>query len=517
VTTPQNLAQSDFNTGKHPLTLAPHGNVPGERAPVPAAPPVRPPPARPSLATAPAAGSASKPSPGLSPALVAALQRPVTLSIASEPAAAAAAKLAEAGDLAVRVDVDGDHPVSFQSQGAPLWQALQTVAQETGLVIEPNGDGVRFTRLALAKAPRRAGAGRQVQARSILRQQVEERQARAEQQPPAGGQVLAESEQTESLTGRRDAERPAAVWTAAWGDLPARQFGEANLRMASGNALHRTPAITQSFRTPAPPTGPAAAEPDGSRSGGAASRADAPAPGSSSGLGAGATAREAGARGGGGGATPSAGFGGGGFGGGFGRSAPEAGGGGPASGGRGAGPAGRGRSSTPNAPEGAPGARAYAARPQAPRDNRSVRRAAVPAQSGAPAGLTAQDRAGGGWVAVADGQILLVRAAGGQRYALLQPSRGRAGEGGGLNYRIWLRPGAAERARQKADLAKSLRKESGAAGPPRIDLLGGTLTWEAVANDAVRFRVLSGDLQLCPTPERDAAKLDPADAKWHYR
>ena len=93
----------------------------------------------------------------------------------------------------------------------------------------------------------------------------------------------------------------------------------------------------------------------------------------------------------------------------------------------------------------------------------------------------------------------------------------RVGNSVGLSYGVWLRPEAGEHSGRKAALTGTLSKKSTAAGPPRIDLLGGTLTWEPGANGVVRFRVLSGDLELCPTSDRDAAKVDPADAKWKYR
>src|SRR5207248_555599 len=132
---------------------------------------------------------------------------------------------------------------------------LQTMAQESGLVIEPNGDGVRLARLGLPQAPRGVAAGRRAasrelppqQSRDRLRQQTLEAEARSQQQLPAAGPALAERQEPEQLRMRRDAKAETSVWSLAWGDLPARQFGEANTRMAAARKTANAPAIKETF------------------------------------------------------------------------------------------------------------------------------------------------------------------------------------------------------------------------------------------------------------------------------
>jgi len=188
------------------------------RAPSPRRPPPRPvAPPRPAEAR-------------ISPALMRALNRPVSVVAQDRPLGEVASQLAEEADVPVRVVGDAEQRVSLQAQQAPLWLALQAMAEQAGARIEPRGDGVLL----------------RVEPRLALRQTDG---ATPRQAPLAQQMARAPRQQT---------------WSPEFGRLPERQFALGgggrveNQRSASANAAAGDAAgPTTRARTSGAPTEPA--------------------------------------------------------------------------------------------------------------------------------------------------------------------------------------------------------------------------------------------------------------------
>ncbi|MBI3911784.1 MAG: zf-HC2 domain-containing protein [Armatimonadetes bacterium] len=214
--------------GPHKTVLKPQPVSP----PAPVAPrhPLRPRPRRPASNAEARSAAAAVPEENLSPALLAALQRPVTVVFRQEPLRAVARQLVEAADVPVHVEAPPEARVSLQARDAPLWFALEKMAEQTGAVIEPAGNGVALR----VTAPRMAQAPPPV-----------ERPLPA--QPQVAGQRQMTSVGSQKLSGRSE------VWSPRFGSLPEKEF-EAK-PSPDGDRL-----ILNRSRTPAAPEGASAEE-----------------------------------------------------------------------------------------------------------------------------------------------------------------------------------------------------------------------------------------------------------------
>ncbi len=158
----------------------------------------------------------------LSPALVNALNRTVTVSLESDSPREAVAALGEAADVAVQVDAAARSPVSYQASEVPLWQALEAVARQSRLVIEPEGDGLRLAmrgpaeleEMRLNALPQGPRAGAAADRESMGRT------------PAAGGRGVAARKPSAPPAGR------VSVWSAAFGDLPEQGFAASDEALA---------------------------------------------------------------------------------------------------------------------------------------------------------------------------------------------------------------------------------------------------------------------------------------------
>jgi hypothetical protein len=406
----------------------------------------------------------------LSSALLAALQRPVTLSVAAEPALRAAQKLGEEADVLVQVDARASgNAVSFQAHGVPLWRALEEVAQQSGLVIEPKGDGIALTQLTLkaAVAPRaevmaeRALPGNAAVAPGpagpVEARRRESRAAPSEGLPTTPGaagdrgavrRASPPVGNVPTLAAGGAGTTRAAIWSAAWGELPAQGFG------------NTAQAYTQGFYGGqgfggGGPGGPQA----GQWTGG----------GGLGGFGGGIPSP--------GGMTHELGVGG--------ASADE--------------PAARNRGGRERAAPAAP-------KPESPM---AAARPAATRGAGRP----------GRWVSVADGRVLLVRSADGTRYAALQPARQEAGRAPGVRYRVWVldRDGRVVGPEDAAPRVLTARTSRGGGAQIRLESLPGGLEWTPLRRGEGRFRSPDGALQVCPTSERDVRNLNPPAPGRAYR
>jgi hypothetical protein len=188
----------------------------------------------------------------VSPAVLAALQRPVDLQTEGLPVREVMVQLAEVADVPVKVDWKVPQlTVSVQEAGAPLWRVLENVAKQGSLEIYPQDNYLvlrpaeprtsRF-RGAVARSPGQspAGGGHAPTARnkSELELGVPTQEARGASRYPKGLSGPAGPSGPPGLPGLAGppgAPGPAAVlqqvdlpdravWPSEWGTLPERGF-----------------------------------------------------------------------------------------------------------------------------------------------------------------------------------------------------------------------------------------------------------------------------------------------------
>jgi hypothetical protein len=164
--------------------------------------------------------------PGVSPSLLAALQKPIDAKYRRVELAAVLPELTAKAHVIINQERDFAFvPVTVSEKRKPLWKVLQSVARSANLVISPKGDEI-LLRAADASSDPGAAAAR----------------------PPSGGSQgaypspgaisAAIARQVRLHPARRKEAVDPAVWSPEWGSLPQARFDPALIRNA-GAALRK--------------------------------------------------------------------------------------------------------------------------------------------------------------------------------------------------------------------------------------------------------------------------------------